>query len=226
MVGQNRKVKGLLPAMLTLGALCGLVEVVGGNILHQSGIHLSGLLIGLDCILIGIAMALYEKPLMVIGMGLVTCAFKQLVIPVLGLSFACKANSCLAVMLEYGGLTALAAITLNGMRKNSLIRALTAGIGVFAGSIVYYFAGMRVKPCPYMLSFNVPGGLVNFIAREGLVWAAFSAVLFPLGWMVGEKSREKAVVLIEQKPQLFRLAAMLTTVVCLVASVVSIMSQN
>ena len=226
MVGQNGKPKGLFLAMLALGSMCGLVEVVAGNALHQTGIHFSGLLVGLGCVLIGIGLAIYRKPWMILGMGLVACMCKQLVVPVLGMAFACKANSCLAVLLEYGSLAGISALTLNSMRKNTGARILTAGSGIFLGSVIYYFAGMRVSPCPYMLSFNAAGGFINFVTKEGLVWAAFSAALFPLGWSIAEQVSKKTAVMFEQKPRLFYLGTALTTAVCLIACIISIALQG
>lgn len=227
MVNQNDKPKGFFLSMLALGAMCGLVEVVVGNALHQSGIHLSALLIGLGCILLGIGLAIYKNPLMIIGMGLTACLCKQLVVPVLGLSFMCEANSCLAVLLEYGSLAGMSALTMNSMRKNADARILTAGSGIFLGSVIYYFLGMRVSPCQYMLSFNVSGGFVNFIAKEGLIWSAFSAALFPLGWSIGERLTEKTTALLQQKPRYFYLVtALSSTACCLIACIISITLQG
>jgi hypothetical protein len=226
MSNKTENKKGFIVATLALGSVCGLVEVIVGGVLHQFGIHLSGLLIGLDCILIGIGLAIYNNPLMIIGMGLITCICKQLVVPVLGISFMCKANSCLAVMLEYGSLTGIAAFTLNSMKKNTGSRILTGGAGVFLGAIIFYFAGMRVSPCQYMLSFNVPGGFTAFIVKEGLIWALFAAALFPLGWSVGERLNEKTFILIKENPHLFYLKSALTTVICFIASAIFISRQG
>ena len=201
--------------MLALGSVCGLVEVIVKGVLHHLGLHLSGLLIGLDCILIGIGMAMFRNPLMIIGMGVVTCICKQLVVPLHGVSFMCGANGCLAVMLGYGSLAVIAAFTLWRMVNNITSRMLTGGSGVFLGSIIFYFVGMHVNPCPYLLTFDVPGGFASFVAKEGVVWAAFSAALFPLGWSFGERLAEKPLV--RETPSYYMKAGV-TTVICLAAS--------
>lgn len=226
MSNKNENKKGFILTIFALGSICGLVEVIIGGVLHQLGIHLSGLLIGLDCLLIGLGLAIYNNPLMIIGMGLITCICKQLVVPVLGISFMCEANSCLAVMLEYGSLASIATFTLNSMKKSTYSRILAGGAGVFFGSIIYYFAGMRVNPCPYMLSFNVPGGFAAFLAKEGLIWASFAAALFPLGWSVGERLSVKKFILIKKNPHLFYLKSALTTVICFIACIISISLQG
>jgi len=210
--------KGFILAMFVLGSICGLVEVIGKGILHQLDLHLSGLLIGLDSILIGIGLAMYKNPLMIIGMGFIACIYKQLVVPIHGISFMCEANACLAVMLEYGSLAGISAFTLNGMGKNKSSRIFTGGAGVLLGAIIYYFAGMRVNPCPYMLTFNSPGGFTAFIAKEGLIWASFTAILFTLGWSVGERFSDKPSILMKENAHLYYLKSALVIVICLIAS--------
>jgi len=212
--------KKLLLAVLVLGSVCGLLEIAGGGLLRHSPFR-SAILTGLGLGIIGFALAIFKKPIMALGMVLVVVLCKQLVVPVLGVSVMCKMNSCLAVMFEYGGFFALAAITMNKMKKSSGMRSLTAGAGVLAGSVAYYFIGMRAAPCAYMLSFNRAGGFISFMAAEGLIWAAFSAVLFPLGWLAGEKYKERVFVL-AQKPRLFYAGAFAITIFCWAASATAI----
>jgi hypothetical protein len=57
------------------------------------------------------------------------------------------------------------------------------GGAVLLASAAFYIAGMHVAPCAYLLSFKTLGA---FIVTEGLVWAAFSAILLPLGCAAGE----------------------------------------
>jgi hypothetical protein len=66
-------------------------------------------------------------------------------------------------------------------------RIATGFSAALVAAPVFYFVGMRVAPCNYLLSFNRPEGFVAFMVAEGLVWAAFSALLFPLGWRLGTR---------------------------------------
>jgi len=217
----------LVLAVIALGSVIGVIEVLGKEFLHQVNFpYRSGVLVGFGFGIAGIGFAIFKKPLIIIGLALVAVICKQLVVPILGLSFMCKANACVAVMLEYGSLAAIAAITMNRMQKNANMRTLTAGASVFLGAITYYLIGMHIKPCSYMLSFNVPGGFVKFLIVEGLIWAAFAAILFPLGWTVGERLSEKTFVLFEQNPRLFYLKSALTAVVCFIACIISISIQG
>jgi hypothetical protein len=216
--------KNILLATIVLGSICGLIEVATKNILNYNGIHLSGLIIGLDFIVIGIALAILRSPLMIIGMGLIACLCKQLVVPLLGLSFMCKANSCLAIMLEFATFASLAAFTLNKMKTSATARALTAGAGIFVSSILFYTIGMCVVPCPYLLSFNIPGGFISFILKEGVVWSIFAAMLFPMGWKIGESLSAKVFELSLQRPRLYYAGATLVTIFCLLGCALAIYS--
>ena len=52
-----------------------------------------------------------------------------------------------------------------------------------AAAVGFYFIGNRLAPCQYLLSFTPAGFMIN----EGLIWAAFSAVTVPLGYVIGER---------------------------------------
>ena len=216
--------KNIILAMVVLGSICGLIEVAVKGLLNQKGIHLSGLIIGLDFIVIGIALAIYQKPLLILGMGFIVCLCKQLVVPLLGLSFMCQVNSCLAIMLEFGAFAAIASFTFDKMKKSVGSRILSAGIGVFTVSILFYFIGIHVRPCPYLLSFNIPGGFISFIAKEGIVWAIFAAALFPLGWAIGERLKGKIFELVLQRPRFYYAGVALVTIFCWFGCAIAIYS--
>ncbi|MDD5067080.1 MAG: hypothetical protein PHF84_08550 [bacterium] len=219
---ENKGQKGIITGILVLGSFCGLVEVAAAGLLHRSGIHFSGLLIGLDALFIGIAMAVYGNPVMILGMGLLACLHKQLVIPVLGLSVLCKANACLAVLLEFGGLAGMTALFRGRVIKSRTARSLASGTGVLFGSLLYYFIGMHVQPCSYMLSFNGTSGLTAFIMKEGAVWALSAGLFFMLGWEIGEKAKERTFGTWLQRPNSFYAGPGLLTLVSLLISAVII----
>jgi hypothetical protein len=103
------------------------------------------------------------------------------------LAVTCKANSCLAVALEGTSLSMVAVFLAGRMQKSVNARIAGAAAAGILASLAFWGIGRYVAPCNYLLSFTTPG---SFVAREGLVWAGFSAVLFPLGYMIGEKLAE------------------------------------
>jgi hypothetical protein len=181
--------KGLIIMIIALGSICGLFEVVlGGALTAASFPWRSGLLTGLGLGVVAFAYAIYRKPLMAIGIASVAILVKQLAVPVLGRTFMCNTNSCLAVGLEYLALAGVAVFTMKKMQSSGGLRFLTGGAGALVGSIAFLWIGMRVAPCNYLMSFNQAGGFVSFLYKESLNWTIFSAALFPLGWLIGVKS--------------------------------------
>ncbi|PIV17991.1 MAG: hypothetical protein COZ15_01620 [Elusimicrobia bacterium CG_4_10_14_3_um_filter_49_12_50_7] len=205
----------ILLAIIAAGAVWGMSEVIFGGIIRHSSHHLkAGILTGMGLGIIGIFLANFRKPFAVVGIATIACLVKQLVVPILGVSFACKANSCLAVVLEASALAGAFAI-LKG-RKNFLTGA-SAGMG---GAVLFYFIGMRVAPCPYLLSFNHK--FASWIIREGFLWMGFSAVLYPAGILVGEKIKGKINTLLLLKPSLYYRIATAIIVSCFLVSAFAI----
>ena len=200
--------------LLILGSLVGLSEVVLSGYLRQVGFaYRSGLLTGIGFGIIAVGLAIYKKPLMAIGIGLIGVLCKQMAVVILHVSVMCKMNSCIGSMSGIAALSILAYLTMSRLNKIGT-RILVGGAAALLGAGAFYYIGMRVAPCNYLLSFNRAGGFVDFMVAEGLVWAAFSIVLFPLGWLVGEKVAPKIENIVISKPRLFYAQTALTTVIC------------
>ena len=97
----------------------------------------------------------------------------------------CKANSCLAVFLHGAFLTGSVALMGKG-RGNSVRLSLVGFSAVLLSATAFYFAGMRLAPCAYLLSFNSPGGLLTFMTAEGIAWAVLAGITLPVGYRLGE----------------------------------------
>jgi hypothetical protein len=179
----------LVIGILVFGSIWGLLEVaLGGGLQVANFPYRAGLLTGIGIAIMGMALVIYKKPAMLIGIGLVTALVKLLAVPILHISIMCKANSCIAVFTEAVALSLVAFSLRSEMGKSVHARMGTGALAAIVASVGFYFVGMQVAPCKYLLSFT-PGG---FIITEGLIWAAFSAILLPLGYLAGEKLVGKA----------------------------------
>jgi hypothetical protein len=217
--------KGQIMMIIALGSICGLFEVVLGGALTAANFPWrSGLLAGLGLGVIAFAYAILRKPLMAIWIASVAILVKQLAVPVLGRTFMCNTNSCLAVGLEYAALAGVAAFTIKKMQSNGNLRFLTGGAGAFIGSIAFLWIGMKVAPCNYLLTFNQAGGFVSYLYKESLNWTIFSAALFPLGWLIGVKAEASLNRLFENRPRLIYAGASALTAMCWAASAIAIAS--
>ncbi len=174
----------VLTSILVFGSLWGLSEVVLGGSLRAAGFpYRSGLLTGAGMGIMGVALAMSRKWLLPVGIGVVAALVTLLVVPIMHVSVMCKANSCLALGLESGSLSLAAVLVGRKASRNIYGRMGMGGGAALLASAAFYFIGRQVAPCAYLLSFTTPG---SFIVTEGLVWAAFSAILLPLGYAVGE----------------------------------------
>lgn len=175
----------ILIAILVLGSLWGVSEVVLSGAIRAAGLpYRSGILTGIGMCIVGIAVGIFRKPLIIVGIALVAVLCKQLVVPIFHVSVMCKANSCLAVMLE--GLSLAGVVSLAGRKLDSshLAPIASGASSALIAAVAFYFLGMWVSPGPDLLSFNHPGGFIAFLTSKGLVWAAFSGILFlwDIGW--------------------------------------------
>jgi hypothetical protein len=190
--------------VLVFGSIWGLLEVaLGGGLQVANFPYRAGLLTGIGIAIMGIALAVYKKPAMLIGIGLVTVLVKLLAVPILHVSVMCKANSCIAVFTEAVALSLVAFLLMSKMGKSVHARMGAGASAAIVASVGFYFIGIQAAPCQYLLSFT-PGG---FIVTEGLIWAAFSAVFLPLGYLVGEKMAAKTAPVFIRQPIYYAVSA-------------------
>jgi hypothetical protein len=217
--------RDLLIAVAVLGSIWGFFEVVGGGAMKAADIPRKGdILTGLGVATMAIAVAAYRKPLLLIGIAVVAVAVKQLAVPILGLQLICKANSCLAVTLGGAALAGTSAIAGRRLKRGILPRVATGFSAGLLTSVSFYFIGMRVAPCRYLLSFSRPGGFVAFMIAEGIIWAALSGLLFPVGYRIGETLSARVFDLRARQSLSYYIASGLLVAGCWISSAFAIAS--
>lgn len=215
-----------LIAIVVLGSLWGFSEVVLSSAITAAGIpYRAGILTGVGMGIMGIALGAFRKPFMAAVMALVAVLCKQLVVPVLHVSVMCEANSCVAVMLDGLALAGVAALAGRKLDKGYPAKIAAGAAAALVAAAAFHFVGMRVAPCQHLLSFNRAGGFAAFVTSSGLVWASFSAVLFPLGYLVGTHFRDAVPALRTRKPLWYYTASAALVVCCWAASAVVIAAE-
>ncbi len=175
----------LVIAMLVFGSLWGLSEVaLGGSLRATDFPYRSGLLTAIGLGIMGMGLVTTRQPLALLGIGLVAALVTQQSVPILHTSIMCKANSSLALIIEAGSLSLVAATVMRRTGTNAYSRVTGGVLAALVASTGFYFIGTHVAPCNYLLSFATPA---SFVVKEGLVWAGFTAFLLPLGCLAGEK---------------------------------------
>lgn len=216
-------VRNIAIAVLVLGSLWGVAEVVLNDVVKAADVPFrAGILTGFGMLAMGILLGYGRRPLAILGVPVVAVLVKQMVVPLLGASVLCKANSCIAVLFEASLLAGVAAVAMRGIGKSTIARAgAGAGAGL-AAAVPFYFVGLAVAPCAYLMSFDRAGGFAAFMVQEGLVWAAFSAVLFPAGFALGARVRAPLFALAERRPIAYHGAALGVAAFCWATALIAI----
>ena len=224
-------------AVLLLGSVWGVVEVVLGGVMRQADVpHRVAIVTGLGMAIMGIGLGAFRRVYMLPLIALVVVCVRQLAVPVLHVPFVCKANSCLAVIIEscaLAGLVGLAGSRLTGRASDSagsggmnrgqwVTAAVVGGGAALLASGAFHAAGMRVAPCDHLLSYNRAFGLVTYMATRGSFWAISSAALLPLGYLLGLRLEESVAAVHERRPALYYLASALCVAACWGASAVAL----
>jgi hypothetical protein len=215
--------RSLAVAVLALGSLWGLAEVVLNDAVRAAELPFrAGILTGFGMLAMGLLLGFGRKPLAILGVPAAAVLVKQLVVPILGASVLCKANSCLAVLLEGAALAGAAALAARWMSRSAAARAgAGAGAGLLS-AVPFYFVGLALAPCAYLASFDRAGGFAAFMVQEGLVWAAFSAVLFPVGFALGARVRAPLAALESRRPLAYAGAAVAVAACCWITAAAAI----
>lgn len=210
--------------ILVLGSLWGLSEVVLSDIIRAGGIPWrAGILTGIGMGIMGIAIGLSRKAATLIGIALVTVAAKLIVVPILGCSLLCKANTCAAVLLQGAALSGVVAVAGKGIAGGTFTRVGAGFSAALASAASFYYVGIHLSPCQYLLSF---GGIVPFMKAEGIVWAAFSGALFPLGYTLGLLIKHELPVVKMTRPLAYYLSCSAGILGCWAAIATSIINGS
>lgn len=221
----KRAWRGVLIGFLVLGSVWGFLEVVVGGGMRAVDVPYKGdILTGLGIGLMALGVAVFRRPLMLIAIAATAVGVKQLAVPILHLPVFCKANSCLAVMLAGTALAGTVAFVGRRLQASIPARVVSGISAALLAATGFYFIGMRVAPCRYLLSFNRPGGFAAFMVAEGLIWAALGGVFFPVGYRVGEVVGDSITDLQTRRPVFYYTASAALVASCWVASAIAIAS--
>jgi len=178
----------LIVMIVLFSVLWGLSETVLGNLMRMTEAPLRATVAtGVGMGIMGCFLGILKKPLMLPFIALLAAASVQLSAPILHCSLMCKANANLAVILHGMMLFAMSVASVRAKGKGVFSFAAAGFAAALLSSAAFYHMGLRLAPCPYLLSFSGHGGFVHFLTREGIPWAGFSAILFPAGVLAGNR---------------------------------------
>jgi hypothetical protein len=173
--------------------------------------------------LMATAVAIYGRPGLPLGIGLVAASFKLLDILLLSLSPFARAvvNPAVAIVLEALAFQMAVSLLWRPYLKSWLARSGAGLLGMylayFAISSVFFY-GLRMGPRDVL----TPGELLGFALRDGAVAAGLALLAVPLGQRLGQSARQAKERLLSAHPRLYYSTAMGAIVVCWLAAALSL----
>ena len=191
----------ILIGILVFGSIWGVLEATLGGFLHMIIFPNKGAIMGgIGVAIMASALAIYRKPSMLLGIGIVAAAFKLLDVWLFALPIASIhiVNPAMAIIFESLAFSLVAAFVMNRMAKNAFVGVeVGALLGLVSATAWVYFA-IYVMNAPAYARVVFTAG--EFIANQGVAQAAFFGVFLPLGYLVGEKLAARTFPVLTRRP--------------------------
>ena len=211
--GKRQRLVHLIIGILVFGSIWGFLEATLGGFLHMIIFPNKGAIMsGIGVSLMAAALAIYKKPSMLPGVGIIAASFKLLdvwlfYLPITSIHII---NPAMAIIFESLAFSLVAAFVMNRIAKNVFI-GIGAGAlaGLMSATAWVYFA-IYVMNAPQYARVVFTAG--EFIANQGVAQAAFFGILLPLGYLAGEKLVAKTSPVLAHRPLYYATSA---AIVCL-----------
>ena len=224
-LSKRRGLVHLIIGVLVFGSIWGLFEATLGGFLNLIIFPNKGAIMsGIGAAIMASALAIYRKPAMLPGIGIVAASFKWLnswllFVPPLAVQII---NPAMAIFLESLAFGLVAAFLMNWIAKNILVGTV-AGVlvGLMSATAYVYFA-VYATHSPIFARLGIKS-IGEFIMGNGVVQAAFFGIFLPLGYQLGEKLAAKTSPMLERKA-LYYATSVATIAFCWGISALALMS--
>jgi hypothetical protein len=223
--GRRQGVVQLIIAVLVFGSLWGFLEATLGGFLNLIIFPNKGAIMGgIGLAIMGMALAIYQKPAMLPGIGIVAASFKWLnswllFVPPSAVQII---NPAMAIILESLACSLIAVFLMNRISRNLFVGT---GAGVLVGlvsAIAYVYFAVYVTHSPIFERLGIKS-IGEYIMGNGVVQAVFFGVFLPLGYLVGEKLAAAISSVLVRRP-LYYAASAAIICFCWGISVVAVMA--
>ena len=172
--------------------------------------------------IMGAALAVYKKPSMMIGIGLVALASGWLSVPFLpdlvrADYYGAWVPSATAIIVGAVSFALVSALSMKRMEESVPARVGTGVLSALIAASIFIVAteyGVDKGICA-VLGYARP--LPDFLGVGGLCWMAAQAIMLPLGYLIGERREALGSRLLpncENRPSLIRACALAVIVLC------------
>jgi hypothetical protein len=179
----------LIIGILVFGSIWGLFEATLGGFLNMIIFPNKGAIMGgIGMAIMGVALAIYRKPAMLPGIGIVAASFKWLnswllFVPI---SAVYIVNPATAIFLESLAFCLVVAFLMKRIEKNVYVGVWAALLAGLISVTAYGYFSVYIMDAPLFERMGV-SSVPEFIASHGVIQAVFFGVLAPLGYLAGKK---------------------------------------
>lgn len=215
----------VLLGILVFGSIWGLLEATLGGFLNLIIFPNKGaIMAGIGVAIMGSALAIYRKPSMLLGIGIVAAAFKWfnawlLFVP---LNAVQVVNPAMAIVFESLAFTLVAVFLMNRMRKNALVGVGAGALAGFLGAVAWVYFAIYVMNAPAYARVVFTAG--EYISNQAVIQAVFMGLFAPLGYLAGTKLEAKTFPLLTKKMPLYYATTVATIVICWGVSAIAFVS--
>jgi hypothetical protein len=174
--------------ILVFGSIWGCLEATLGGFLNLIIFPNKGaIMCGIGMAIMGAALAVYRKPAMLPGIGIIAASFKWLnawllFVPPSAIQII---NPAMSIVLEALAFSLVVVFVMNRMEKNVYVGVWAAVLAGFISANAYVYFAVYVTHSPIFARLGI-NSIGEFIVGNGVVQAVFSGVLAPLGYLVGK----------------------------------------
>jgi len=199
----------IIIGILIFGSIWGFFEATLGGFLNMIIFPNKGAIMGgIGMAIMGIALAIYRKPAMLPGIGIVAASFKLLNVWLLfvPISAVYIINPATAIFLESLAFSAVMVFVINRMEKNVYVGVWAAVLAGLISVSIYGYFNVYVMDAPLFERMGV-SSVPEFIASHGVIQAVFFGVLAPLGYVIGKKLTNLHFPVLARRPLYYATSA-------------------
>jgi len=224
-IEKRQGVVHLIIGILVFGSIWGFFEATLGGFFNMIIFPNKGAIMsGIGVAIMGTALAIYRKPSILPGIGVIAASFKLLNVWILFVPISAVhiINPAMAIILESLAFSLVAVFAMNKIAKNALNGIGAGALAGLTSATAYVYFAVYVMNAPLFERMGV-SSIGGFIANQGVVQSAFFAILLPLGYLLGEKLVAKSFSVSFSRP-LYYAASAAIICLCWVISTISIMA--
>ena len=215
----------LIIGVLVFGSIWGFLEATLGGFLNLIIFPNKGAIMGgIGMAIMAAALAIYRKPAILPGIGIVAASFKWLnawllFVPASAVQII---NPAMAIILEALAFSLVVAFLMNRIEKNVYVGVWAAVLAGLMSAIAYVYFAVYVTHSPIFARLGI-GSIGEFVVGNGVVQAVFFGVLAPLGYVVGKKLAAITPPVLTRPPIYYAVSAS-TVLLCWGVSALAIMA--